>query len=478
MAHAQHAPFHPIVKAAIPLCIVIPAFVWFQYVGYTQYASHHFFLADIGVMDRALANTLAGDFMRSPISDWSYFAVHFRPVLLLFIPAYALFNHILTFSLLLNLCLAGAAIPLYYFATAKTHNRWLSAIITAAYLANHFTLSLHLALHPESLLMPGFFVMFLAIQRRKTLMYWAGVIWCLSIKEDIALFVAFYGVYLALIARDRHTTRRQGFLTIAVAGAWLIIAVVVMSILKPDEGVYKGGVAFLERYRSMGDSWLDIVVYAVTHPWNIIYRIFSRRALYILIASAGFLPLLHPRSLSLLIPPALIFLISDFKPMNRLLYYYSYPFLPFLFLSTVEGTGWLLSKVTNKNIRYIPAFILIVVSIVSFLSSTRMEQMKSRPFPITAHHRALQPLIREHIPPPATIVAQYEIFCQIPHTYKVFPLWLENMKHADYIIIDTTRPSPDLTPEDREQIMEIVSNKPFLSAVEHDGYKIYKREKE
>ncbi|MCX7766586.1 MAG: DUF2079 domain-containing protein, partial [Candidatus Sumerlaeia bacterium] len=179
----------------LPAIIFLCGFGYFEYVTLTQYWSHHIYLADIGSIDVALANTLRGKFFLSPISGWNFWAVHFHPVLLLVIPLYLIFSHVLTLATVYNLGLTASVFPLYYFALAKLKDRLLSAGFAIAYLCNHFVMSIHLALHTESLLMIGFFTMFLAVEIKRRWLYWIGVIWALMVKEDISIYVMFYGIY-------------------------------------------------------------------------------------------------------------------------------------------------------------------------------------------------------------------------------------------------------------------------------------------
>lgn len=471
MSFCEKIPANFRTKILIPALIFIPTFIYFEYVTITQYLSQHFYLADIGVIDSAIARTLRGEFLRSPISDWNYLAVHFRPILLLFVPLYLICDHVLTLSTVFNLALIGAVFPLYLFALEKTRYWWLAAGFSVAYIFNHFTLSLHLSLHPESLLMVGFFTMFLAVERRKNWLYWIAMCWVMAIKEDIPLFVAGYGLYLAFIAREKR--RKLGLATVGVAILWLCIAGLIMYLLRPAEGVYKGGTPLLQRYASMGTSWSQVVVFAITHPWEIGLRIFSRSALYELFLSAGLLPLLHPRSLWLLIIPAIILFTSDFEPMFKLLYYYSYGFLPFLFLSAIEGTADVLEK--WRYSKYFVVAILLLTAICSFLIPTRTDNFKHRPFKITEHHRLLKPLIERCIPPDAPVAAQYELFCQIPHRKVLLPLWEENLDKVEYVIIDTLRSPPDLTTGEKIRMIQILSNAPFQKIAEADGYFIFRK---
>jgi uncharacterized membrane protein len=467
-----------LLKLLPPVGLAAVAFAYLNYVTWTQYASHRFYLADIGLLDVTIANTIRGAFMKAPTLGWNYLGVHFRPVLLGFVPLYLVYDHIMTLATMQNVFLVFALIPLYFFACSKTHIRWLSLCFAFAYVFNHFTLSLHLAIHIENIAIFGFFLMFLTAQRRMTWLYIPALILTLSVREEMGLFTALYGVYIAFAARDKR--KKIGILTIVISIVWVIAAFSMMAWIRPAGGVWKGGVSSLDRYASMGDSWSSILVYTLTHPWMIVYRIFSRPVFYLLFASVGFLPLLHPRSLWLLIPGALIMLTADFDPMNKLHYYYSYPFLPFLFLSAIEGADAVLNNKRYEKkrlvIAYVMGMLLVTSGIIGFLSPTKTEGLKVRPFKVTDHHRMLGKLIKRVIPPDASVAAQYEIFCQVPHRKVQLPLWPENLDKVEYIIIDTSRPSPDVKLEDKHAMIEKLQNPPFKSAGKADTYYIFQKE--
>ncbi len=469
----DHYPWkRNLLKVIAPVALVVVVFGWLEYVTYTQYASHRFYLADIGLLDVTLVNTLRGEFMKAPTLGWNYLGVHFRVFLFFVPPLYLVVNHIMTLATVHNIALVGAALPLYFFACSRTHIRWLSLAIAFAYLFNHFTLSLHMAVHPESMIMVGFFTMYMAAQRRMVWVYIPALLWTLTIREEIGIFTCFYGCYLAFIAPQR--CKHLGLITIAISLSWVVIAFGIMALIRP-EGGWKGGVPAIERYSSLGSNWGEVIGYVVTTPWFVLYRIVSRPVLYLALLSVAMLPLLHPRSAWLLFPPALFMLTSDFQPMNRLLYYYSYPFIPFIWLSTVEATAFLVNHPKWKTTRYPIAVLLVFTGIIAFYLPTRTDNYTVRPFTITAHHRILRPFLRSHIPDGARVAAQYEIFCQVPHEYRTVPLWIENLDDIDYAVIDTTRPSADLTTNQRRHLIDTLTHPPFTIIARKDRYIIFNR---
>lgn len=459
-------------KYSTPLIIFIFVFAYFEYVTLTQYWSHHFYLADIGVFDGILANTVRGKFLVSPISEWFYLPVHFSIIFLFLVPIYLIFDHILTLATIFNLALVGTLFPLYFFALSKLRHWWLAAGFALAYVFNHFVLSMHLALHLENLLMPAIFTLFLAVEKQQKFLYWIALCWALLIKEDIAIYLAAYGIYLAFFAHPKHP--QLGLATLIVAISWFIFAVIMMVILRPETGFYKGGTPYVQRFASFGSNWQEIFLFVLTHPWVIVIRIFGRTTFWWLMTSVGFLPLLHLRSLWLIFVPALLFLTMDFEPMYKLLYYYAYPFIPFLFLSAIEGAALVINK--WEKTRYFVMTVLFLLAVISFLLPTRTDRLKVRPFEVTGHHRLLKELIKEHIPPSASVAAQYELFCQIPHRFLLLPLWVENLNKVEYAIIDVQRLAPDLSGKEKDAIINILSSPPFKLKAKGNGYYIFHKE--
>jgi len=151
-------------------CLMVAgAFLWYEWVTWTQYAAHLVFLADAGVFDVLCAGPRHGHFLRTPLvwnGELNYFAIHFSPVLLFLMPFHFLADHVMTLLTLQNAAMAGAAVPLWLLAREVTRSPVVSLAVAACWLTNHFTASVHLANHPEALGFIGFFGLFLAVQKR------------------------------------------------------------------------------------------------------------------------------------------------------------------------------------------------------------------------------------------------------------------------------------------------------------------------
>jgi uncharacterized membrane protein len=486
----------------LPVCLSVLAFIWYEWISWTQFASLQFYLADIGVNDLVIANTLQGRFMESPIGGWNYFAVHFKPILLLVAPLYLAFNHPMTLATCYNMALAGAAVPLALLARERLAGgapsvesgeggalptappagdattpacqrapRWIAPAFAAAWLGNHFVLSLHLSIHPESLAMPFFFLLFLAGAKGRPVLYWVSLLLILANKEDMPVYLFFYGLYLAFAARDRN--RRRGLATAGVALAWLLLAAALIGALRPETGAYKGGVPALERYNHLGDDWGEVTVNALAHPIYILKLAITPPSLWILLGLLALLPLVHLRGLWLLLPPAILLLASNYSPQYNLWFYYSYPFLPFAFLLAVEGAATLARRIPRAAPAV--AVLLLAGAALSLSQPTRADGLFSRPFRVTNRDAMIRALLRERVPSDARVAAQYELICHVPRARLVVPLWPENYPLVDTLAVDFLSLPPDMRPEEREALGTTVNGGDWKPIAEYDGFVVFRR---
>jgi len=159
----------------------------------------------------------------------------------------------------------------------------------------------------------------------------AALVLTLACREDAAVAVVGFGVWLAL-------ARRRWALGAAVAAVSLLILWVDLAIVMPP---YRGEpYSHLHRWRHLGDSLPDILVSLVFRPWRWIAVVATwPKLVYLLalLAPLGFLPLLAPRALAAAVPALAMNLLSlDPILINRRAQYQAYV-LPFLVLAAVEG---------------------------------------------------------------------------------------------------------------------------------------------
>jgi uncharacterized membrane protein len=459
----------------------VVAFCWFNYITWTQLRANLIFYADAGVFDYLCSGPRHGLFLTHPQS-WdlqaNYFAMHFRPILLLIMPFYFLVDHAMTFLSFENLALVGAVVPLCYFARRVLQNDLLALGIGGLYLTNHFVRSIHLANHPEAMMFLGFFLLFYAFESKNIWLYLVGAIWVLSIKEEMGLYLCLFA-FPFLFCKDRWKWR-------VVVGTFVLgVLMVGLSVLvmkwagsgQIDMADLKPG----HRYNELGATAIEKLLFPVYHPILTIERLF-RPVLWMAFLTTGLLALLDWRRFWMVFAAPVLFTITSNPLVGNLWYYYSYPIIPFLFYSTVMGTAcansFLMKKGWSSNKVLIP--FLGVCLFVGFFLKTRTDGYEHKPFTVESYHLACDEII-SYIPDDVPVAIQYEIYAKVPNRKVKLPLRAENLKHAEYILFNFSpigRPADlfgDEKKQERDKVVETVYSDEFETVVEAYGYMLRKR---
>lgn len=463
----------------ILLVVVGISFVYMEYITWTQYAANLVFMVDAGLIDMISAGLVHGNFLRYPLRwhvEANYFAGHFRPILFLVMPFYFVADHVMTLLSLKNLALAGAAIPLGLMARTIIGRDELALGVVLLYLANHFTGSIHLANHPESFALVGMFTFFLGAVRRNPWLFFGGMVWAWMVKEDYPIYTAAF-CFSLLFSRDRR------LLTWSVAGMllsvlWFGLALWVMR-LSGQEALHEAGQIPLARFEDMGETKPEIVLYMMTHPIETLGRIF-RWPLFWLLASTGFLALLDWRRNWMVVMGASVFMVTGDPITRELLYYYSYPAIPFLMYSTTVGVSALLRWMPRENRILVPAtgVFLLLVSIVNGVLPTRTDGYYRLPFAVTDRHRMV-PAIVSIVPDEDPIAVQYDLYARVPNRPVKLPVRERFLDEVDWVLIDSEGRPADLWGGDRldevDAILERLNSDEFVIEFQGEGYYLFHR---
>jgi uncharacterized membrane protein len=384
------------------LCAV--AFVWMEWIALTQWQSGRWYLADVGNIHYCLANTLGGRFMFSPLTGGNHFAWHFTPFLLLLLPFVPL--SVYPVPLVTGYMLALALCPLPIYSLAR--ERGLSAAPAVAcgflFLANHFTGSVQLANHFEV-----WYVLFalcaMAAARGPARYFWPAASLALSVKEDAAVWLLAFALWMWATAPDRSVRLRS----VRLAGLCLAYGLVTTAAMALAAVGQKGHIG---DYAARAAGW-GISREGLT-------------ALGLLAVSFGLLPLSGGRTLVLAAVPAPVVLLG-FPFMRNLLYYYSYPFLPFLALATAAGAAGAARRLERRGWprgRTMAALALYmgVVGSAQLFLPTRTDGYRRVPFTVTSRDRYRLEVARDVLPGEGPAVLQFGLWGVTPTRRDARPL--------------------------------------------------------
>jgi uncharacterized membrane protein len=447
------------------LALFLAAEGYYGWLAVNQHLSHHTYPIDVGIIDDALSQTLHGHFMYSTIIGKSHFAVHFTPTLLLLLPVYAFFDSPVTLLLFQSIFLVAASVPIFLLTEKLTSNRLLALLMGVLYLFNYYVASVHLASHYEAIL-PFCLLMALygAVVGRWRL-YWVFVLLALGVKTDMALYIFFLGLYLCLVRREK----RAGWATIALSILWFALGNVVVGLFA--QGIDKP--EYLRFWGCYGNSLGEIVWHLARHPW-IPFQVLLTWRLAVIPATAGFLCLADWRSALLIVPPAMVILLSPQLQMQHFFYYRTSTILPFLFFSAILGLSRL-QKLRGVRPWHLASGIGLLVALSAWYWATQetlTNDWRMRPFPITEHHRIGERFLAQNLPQEGVTAVQWDLYCQVPRgTMKIL---LSGYAMADWVVIDRKGWPGQMSDERKQEILNSVRAN-FVPVATEDGYVLARR---
>jgi len=164
-----------------------------------QHFSFNTNACDLSLYDYAISSTLKGQIMTVPFQGWSsYLAIHFAPILFFLIPFYLILQGPLFLLYIQVLAVGLAAIPLYLLAKEKLAGKYPASVVAVSYLLFRPLLNgLMYDFHPEMffplLIFSGHY--YLTI-RKNNFIFFLFILLALFIKEDFAIYVFFYCLWL------------------------------------------------------------------------------------------------------------------------------------------------------------------------------------------------------------------------------------------------------------------------------------------
>jgi len=279
------------------------AAAYFAAIGLLQYFSFHSYGWDLGLFDQLLWNTAHGRWFEYSFRDYVYLGDHFQPVLLLLAPTAFLGAGPVPLLVIQGFALGAAVIPLYFAAKSCGGNVAAWCAVGAYLLSLSVARALVYDFHPECFVPLLAFTSLWALVTGRPLLFVAGCVSLLALKEDMSLLV----LALCWVAWLGFGQRRLAALT---AGAAIAYTAIVSLLVIPH---FVGGDLnpIRERYSYLGDDTAEIALSAMTRPDLLaehLLRLSSLEAGFLLLAGVGFLPLLTPR----LLPALLLVLIEPF----------------------------------------------------------------------------------------------------------------------------------------------------------------------
>ena len=430
-------------NAAAVLAIILFVAV-FSFLSSGRHSSLKSYLNDLGTYDQIVWNTLKGDFFGNSanmLSEKNYLGSHFSPILLVFVPFYAVFASPKWLLFLQALAVGTGSIPIYLFAREKLKSHTAGLIFLLSFLSYPI---LHNSIlydfHEVVFAIPfaSFAFYFLEKKNNKCFILFAALL-SLS-QEHLPLLVFMMGLYACFI-------QKRWKLGIIVGAASLSYFFLVMTVIMPffsstgNSALISGNSVYPSRYAWLGSSFSEIVKKIVSHPFGILFTILGPERLKFFFALL--LPVL---SLGLFSAPFLIALpviFINFLSSNSMTYsiyfYHSAVIIPFIFFASVlTFKKWFGEDVFMRRI-FLSSIILVSIgSCVQYTTLPLNPNYYLSDYRPDSHARKINEIVKI-VPAGASLSVQHNLGPHFSERKKIYRFPIE-MDKTDYIVLDQTDP--------------------------------------
>jgi uncharacterized membrane protein len=431
---------------------------------------------DLSIYDYMMSYTLQGEFMPEPFHGYwgSHFAMHATPILFLLVPFYLLFDGPLFLLYIQVLAGALSALVLYIIAKQVLGGKYIPALIAIIFLLYRpFLNVLMFDFHPEIffplLLFSAYY--FIAIKKR-LLLYFIFITLALFIKEDIPIFLFFFGIFLFIKLKE---DKKIGLIT---SGTAILYFILVLEFVIPHFRDQVGIGRKFEYYGLWGDLGNNIFEVAknfilnapsilASLPWGEIGS-----SLFNIFAALLFIPLFSPFIL-LAVPPIGILASSQSPVMHGFGLHYFANILPFLFLAFVYGLKNIGVRL-NRRKKSKKIFVAICVSICLItLANTKWELLKPSRYSGLEDYKALKKVI-ESIPRDTSVASLSSIIPHIPKRKNI--VMLPQTADAEFILVHSGLNHWPFSEEEFARFLEnLESDENYVCILSDDRIQLFRK---
>lgn len=431
---------------------------------------------DLSIYDYMLWSTIHGDFMAEPFHGYwgTHFAIHFQPVLLLLLPVYYVFPGPILLLVLQVFAGAAAAFLLYLIAGRIFQGGKTPLLIGSIFLLfRPFLNAVLYDFHPETFFPGLIFGAYYALAFKKNRgLFLVCLVLALMLKEDAAIFVFVFCVYMFLTQKTQRAVCVAGAI---VAALYFVVTVQFLIPFFRAKAGLPGSFEFSVLWTGESRGVLDLIRYIVLHPAALLKTIqwsTPGRALLKVLASLLFLPLFSPLVL-LTVPPVLILAASRSEVMQGFGLHYFSGILPFLFLSFVFGLkhvdGFFRRKGTFAKAGSIVLVLVLLINIANFkwnyLTPGRYANLGE-------YGRVKKCIVL--IPKEASVAASSALIPHIPKRKNIY--MLTDPREPDFILVhERVTPWPMTAETYREYLRKLEAGNAYRLVAASANVKLYRK---
>lgn len=429
----------PSMDKKILFFVLILCSIIYLFIAVTSHNHFQTFGWDLGYFDQLIWKVAHGIYPFSTLSYVNLLSGHFSPILFLFAPLYWIWLDPRILLIAQTLLVVFAAWPLYLLAYYKTKNISFSFAIVFSYLFFIGTQWSMLNEFHEATIAPLFLVLILyALEKKKNILFWLGIIGLLCIKEEMAPLVAAIGLTVIF----RFKMKKRGLFIFIFSFMFFFFLTNIFMPIVSEKGIYQH-----PHLSSSAKTPSEFSIKLVTDPLfavkSIITPLEKIKTLMVTLLSFALLPIFAP--LSILFP-----LLEQF--LMRFLYtgpqftvwqnvnHHAAPAAILLPIASIYGAialGQRLSLPKRKLFMFLAVILLVATISQDIILKAPVHSIFKRQFYETLPWMKDNNVILEDaqkIPAIIPIAAQNSMFPHLSQREKIY--LLPELKDAQYLVVD------------------------------------------
>lgn len=399
-------------------------------VGYFRYASFLAPDADLGIFSQIFESMRRTGRQMSTVEReflMSHFRVHISPVLYLLLPVYFVFSTPVTLQISQAFLLAASLLPLYLLGKHYgLTNKAILAIGLCYTLFPALTGGSFSDFHENCFLPLLLLSLILSIEKKNNLCFAVFAALCLSVKEDAAIYLIFFSLYLIFSNKDR----KRGSILLCFSAGYFVFALFFLQ-------TYGLGVlGYMDNmYLSDAGGAAQAVKTVLMNPGYTLRQLFDvpvKREYLLIILLPLNIALLSGKKYYrylLLMPMILLNLIPDYSCLTSIYFQYQFAVSAILFyIALTNISEWKAEKRRFVLLASVTITFLLFTGTVWKIADYHINQYKKE-----KNNAVIMENMLSQIPETASVAASERI---VPHLYRTLELYPLFSNEAEYLAID------------------------------------------
>jgi uncharacterized membrane protein len=365
----------------------------------------------------------------------SHFAVHISPIYYVLLPFYTIFPSPITLQISQAVIVASGILPLYALAKHFGLSGKSTVAVVFVYAA-HPALSAgcFYDLHENCFLTPLLLWLFWCYETGKHRLLFLPLILVLLTKEDAAVYIAIFAVYLFFSRKDR----RMGAILFGIAAAYFTVAILLLQTF--GQGAMFGRYAGLFKEAKEAGGFLQLLL---RDPGYFLEQIVTAAdktakplfALLLLLPFGSLLWKTKTHSRLLLLLPLLLNLLTEYTYQYNIGYQYSFgvtAFLFYLWIQNISETS--VKRRRNPLLFSMAAVCLLYVAVV-------MPRLESYARNAIQNHEtyARMEAVLDTIPSDASVTASTFLVAHLAERDIIYEELYHKTPDTEYVVLDNRK---------------------------------------